>query len=71
MFDKDRGFVVVGVHTAEFARERDGDNVRREVARLGITYPVHHFGEGYFEEQDKVLAGLLAARDAARTPGDR
>ncbi len=99
---KDRGFVVVGVHTPEFARERDRDNVRREVARLGITYPVvmdndytiwrafnnrywpaayyadatgrlrfHHFGEGRYEEQDKVVARLLAERDAARTSGDR
>ncbi|MEO7712168.1 MAG: cytochrome c biogenesis protein CcdA [Gemmatimonadaceae bacterium] len=99
---RDRGFVVVGVHTPEFARERDRDNVRREVARLGITYPVvmdndytiwrafnnrywpaayyadatgrlrfHHFGEGRYDEQDKVVARLLAERDAARTPGGR
>jgi cytochrome c biogenesis protein CcdA/thiol-disulfide isomerase/thioredoxin len=37
---KDRGFVVIGVHTPEFARERVPENVRSEVKRLGITYPV-------------------------------
>ena len=99
---KDRGLVVVGVHTPEFARERVSANVRREVARLGITYPVvtdndyaiwrafgnrywpaayyadatgrlrfHHFGEGRYEEQDRVVATLLAERDAAHQPGVR
>ncbi len=98
---RDRGFVVVGVHTPEFARERVPDNVRREVKKLGITYPVvidndnkiwnrfhnqywpaayyadatgkmrfYHFGEGRYEEQDKVVAKLLAERDAATTRGD-
>ncbi len=98
---KDRGFVVVGVHTPEFARERVPENVRREVAKLGITYPVvidndhriwnafhnqywpaayyadatgqmrfYHFGEGRYEEQDKVVAKLLAERDANITRGD-
>ncbi|CAN5921077.1 hypothetical protein BH11GEM2_BH11GEM2_14840 [soil metagenome] len=97
---KDRGFVVVGVHTPEFARERVPGNVRREVAKLGITYPVvidndnriwnayhnqywpaayfadatgkmrfYHFGEGRYEEQDKVVAKLLAERDANPSRG--
>ena len=97
---KDRGFVVVGVHTPEFARERVPENVRREVAKLGITYPVvidndnriwnayhnqywpaayfadasgkmrfYHFGEGRYDEQDKVVAKLLAERDANSTRG--
>ncbi|MEO7085446.1 MAG: cytochrome c biogenesis protein CcdA [Gemmatimonadaceae bacterium] len=88
---KDRGLVVVGVHTPELAHERVVENVRREVARLGITYPVvidngnkiwnafhneywpaayyadatgklrfYHFGEGKYEEQDQVVAKLLA-----------
>ena len=34
------GLVVVGVHTPEFAFERDPANVRRAVADFGITYPV-------------------------------
>ena len=95
-YSKDRGFVVVGVHTPELAHERVLGNVRREVSRLGITYPVvvdndsriwgafhnqfwpaayfadatgrlrfHHFGEGRYDEQDKVIAKLLDERDAA------
>ncbi|HEX7235957.1 MAG TPA: cytochrome c biogenesis protein DipZ [Gammaproteobacteria bacterium] len=37
---RDRGLVVVGVHAPEFAFEKDLGNVRREVERLGIEYPV-------------------------------
>lgn len=37
---RDRGFVVIGVHTPEFAREKIVDNVRREITRLGVVYPV-------------------------------
>jgi cytochrome c biogenesis protein CcdA/thiol-disulfide isomerase/thioredoxin len=35
-----RGFVIVGVHTPEFAFEHDYSNVRDAVARLGVRYPV-------------------------------
>ena len=37
---KDHGLVVIGVHTPEFAFERDVDNVRRAVSDLKIGYPV-------------------------------
>ncbi|MGY1634598.1 thioredoxin family protein [Geodermatophilus sp. SYSU D01186] len=37
---RDRGLVVLGVHTPEFSFERDVDNVRRAVERTGISYPV-------------------------------
>lgn len=37
---KDLGLVVIGVHTPEFAFERDVGNVRRAVANLKIGYPV-------------------------------
>jgi cytochrome c biogenesis protein CcdA/thiol-disulfide isomerase/thioredoxin len=37
---KDDGLIVVGVHTPEFAFEKDPDNVRRAVTELGISYPV-------------------------------
>ena len=91
-----RGFIVIGVHTPEFATERIPENVRQAVKNLGITYPVvidndnriwnafhnrywpaaffadaggtlrfHHFGEGRYDEQDRVVAKLLAERDAA------
>ena len=36
----DKGLVVIGVHSPEFAFERDPDNVRRASADLGINYPV-------------------------------
>jgi len=34
------GLVIIGVHTPEFAFEKDVNNVREAVKRLGITYPV-------------------------------
>ncbi|HVI87443.1 MAG TPA: redoxin domain-containing protein, partial [Dongiaceae bacterium] len=37
---KDQGLVVIGVHTPEFAFEKDPANVRKAIATLGITYPV-------------------------------
>ncbi len=37
---RDQGLVVVGVHTPEFAFEKDIGNVRKAVAALGVTYPV-------------------------------
>jgi cytochrome c biogenesis protein CcdA/thiol-disulfide isomerase/thioredoxin len=37
---KDSGLIVIGVHTPEFAFEKDADNVRRAVSELKITYPV-------------------------------
>lgn len=88
---RDRGFVVIGVHTPEFPHEKVEANVRSQVKSLGIVYPVvmdndyriwnsfsnqywpavyfidatgriryHHFGEGKYDEQDQVVAKLLA-----------
>jgi thiol-disulfide isomerase/thioredoxin len=37
---KDRGLVVIGVHTPEFSFEKELDNVRCETTALGIHYPV-------------------------------
>jgi cytochrome c biogenesis protein CcdA/thiol-disulfide isomerase/thioredoxin len=36
----DKGLVVIGVHTPEFAFEHVPSNVRGAVKRLGVTYPV-------------------------------
>jgi cytochrome c biogenesis protein CcdA/thiol-disulfide isomerase/thioredoxin len=97
---KDRGFVVIGVHTPELAPERVPGNVRDAVKRLDIAFPVvidnnyriwnafhnqywpaayfadatgklrfYNFGEGRYDEQDKVVAKLLDERDAAEKPG--
>lgn len=88
---RDRGLVVIGVHTPEFGFEHNLDNVRREVAKLKVDYPVavdndyavwdafanhywpalyiidaqgriryHHFGEGDYEQSERVLQLLLA-----------
>jgi cytochrome c biogenesis protein CcdA/thiol-disulfide isomerase/thioredoxin len=35
-----KGFVIVGVHTPEFAFEHDVSNVRKADERLGVRYPV-------------------------------
>ena len=37
---RDQGLVVIGVHTPEFAFEREPANVRKAVADFGIRYPV-------------------------------
>jgi thiol-disulfide isomerase/thioredoxin len=37
---KDRGLVVVGVHTPEFPFERSASNLQSALKRHGITYPV-------------------------------
>jgi len=37
---KDKGLVVVGVHTPEFPFERSAGNVQAALVRHGITYPV-------------------------------
>ena len=37
---REKGLTIIGVHTPELERERDVENVRREVAALGIQYPV-------------------------------
>ena len=88
---KDQGLVVIGVHTPEFAFERNVDNIRAAIEKLKITYPVavdnnyaiwrafdneywpahyfidaqgrirfHHFGEGEYDESERVIQQLLA-----------
>lgn len=37
---RDKGLTIIGVHTPELDRERDTNQLRREVAELGIKYPV-------------------------------
>lgn len=37
---KDQGLEIVGIHTPEFAFEKDIDNVREAMARFGITHPI-------------------------------
>ena len=37
---REKGLTVIGVHSPEFAEERIVENLRRQVASLGISYPV-------------------------------
>jgi cytochrome c biogenesis protein CcdA/thiol-disulfide isomerase/thioredoxin len=92
---KDAGLVVIGVHTPEFAFEKERANVEKAVRDLKITYPVaidsdykiwrafnnqywpahyfidgkgriryHHFGEGQYDESERVIQELLKENGA-------
>jgi len=37
---REKGLIVIGVHSPEFAEERIPENLRRQVLSLGIRYPV-------------------------------
>ena len=63
---KDSGLVMLGVHSPEFAFEKDIDNVRAAVKKFDIQYPValdneHDDLEGL---QQQLLAGALFRRRA-------
>ena len=93
---KDQGLVVIGVHTPEFAFEKNVDNVRRAAKEMRIEYPIaidsdyavwrafknnywpalyfidaqgrirhHQFGEGEYEQSEKVIQQLLAEAGSA------
>jgi len=97
---KDSGFVAIGVHTPEFAFERDPGHVAKAVRDLKLTYPIaldsnyviwkafnnqawpahffidangrirsHHFGEGDYDESERIIQQLLAERNAGRATG--
>jgi cytochrome c biogenesis protein CcdA/thiol-disulfide isomerase/thioredoxin len=92
---KDDGLVVIGVHTPEFAFEKDQANIAAAVRELKITYPIaidsnyaiwnafhneywpahyfidrrgriryHHFGEGEYDQSERVIQQLLKEGDA-------
>jgi cytochrome c biogenesis protein CcdA/thiol-disulfide isomerase/thioredoxin len=92
---KDAGLVVIGVHTPEFAFEKERSNVEKAVRDLKISYPVaidsdyriwqafnneywpahyfidgkgriryHHFGEGEYDESERVIRELLKENGA-------
>jgi cytochrome c biogenesis protein CcdA/thiol-disulfide isomerase/thioredoxin len=94
---KDSGLIVIGVHTPEFAFEKNIENVKKAVSELGVTYSVavdndyniwnafqnrywpahyfidrqgnirhHHFGEGEYEESEKVIQELLNEGQGAK-----
>ena len=92
---KDKGLVVIGVHTPEFAFEKERSNVEKAVRDLKVSYPVaidsdyriwqafhneywpahyfidgkgriryHHFGEGEYDESERVIQELLKENGA-------
>src|ERR1700735_1833498 len=98
---KDAGLVVIGVHTPEFAFEKERSNVEKAVRDLKITYPVaidsdykiweafnnqywpahyfidgkgrvraHHFGEGNYDESERVIQELLKENGASSVSGE-
>lgn len=96
---KAEGLVVIGVHSPEFAAERDVGNVTRAAHDMGLSFPIaidndfsiwrafsnqywpahyfvdtrgriryHHYGEGDYEESERVIQQLL---EEARAPQAR
>lgn len=37
---RDKGFVILGIHTPEFAYEREAENVANAIKKFGINFPV-------------------------------
>ena len=97
----DRGLVVIGVQTPEFAFEKDVENIRKALVSLGVTYPVavdndfaiwrafgnqawpalyfigqdgrvqdHVFGEGRYEDSERLIQILLSEADGAPVSRD-
>ena len=93
---KDRGLVVIGVHSPEFSFEKSVDNVRRAAMDMKVVYPIavdsehaiwrafnnaywpalyfidakgkirhHQFGEGEYEQSEKMIQRLLAEAGVA------
>lgn len=96
---KDKGLVIIGVHSPEFEFEKNKNNVGRAIKDFGITYPVvqdnnfatwrayqnqywpakyfidkegniryWHFGEGGYDESEKVIQELLKEAGAMNVP---
>ncbi len=97
---KDAGLVVIGVHTPEFAFEKERANVEKAVNDLKVDYPVaidsdyriwrafkneywpahyfidgkgriryHHFGEGEYDDSERVIQQLLKENGAKSLSG--
>lgn len=93
---RDRGLVVIGVHSPEFSFEKDLGNIRWAVKDMRVDYPVaidsnhhvwnafnneywpalyfidaqgrirhHYFGEGEYEQSEKIIQQLLSENGIA------
>lgn len=98
---KERGLVVIGIHTPEFSFEKNIANVRRAIKEMNVVHPIlidsdyanwrafnneywpalyfadaqgsirHHvFGEGQYEESERIIQELLAEAGGAGIPRD-
>jgi thiol-disulfide isomerase/thioredoxin len=98
---RDKGLVVIGVHTPEFEFEKDLDNVRQATKAMRVDYPVaidsnyavwhafnnnywpalyfvdadgrirhHQFGEGDYEQSERIIQQLLAEAGAHNVGAD-
>lgn len=87
---KDKGLVIIGVHSPEFEFEKSADNVKKAISDFDLKYPIvqdnnfatwraynnrywpakyfidkdgyirySHFGEGAYDESEKVIQELL------------
>jgi len=99
---KDKGLVIIGIHSPEFVFEKDAKNVAKAIQDFGILYPVMqdnefrtwrayenrywpakyfidkegsirytHFGEGAYDESERVIQTLLAESGAADLPQEQ
>ncbi|OGH14650.1 MAG: hypothetical protein A2687_00535 [Candidatus Levybacteria bacterium RIFCSPHIGHO2_01_FULL_38_26] len=98
---KDKGLVILGVHSPEFEFEKNQDNVRKAISDFALEYPIvqdnnfatwraysnrywpakyfidkdgyirySHFGEGAYDESEKVIQELLMEAGAEDVSGD-
>ena len=71
---KDHGLVVLGVHSPEFAFEKDPANVRRAVSDLGVQYPValdDSYGAGFRRRSSGIRPAATEARERGASPRRR
>lgn len=93
---KNKGLVIIGVHSPEFEFEKNPENVKKAIADFGLKYPIvqdnnfstwraydnqywpakyfidkdgyiryTHFGEGDYDESEKVIQELLQEAGAS------
>lgn len=98
---KDKGLVIIGVHSPEFEFEKNPKNVQQAISDFGLTYPImqdnnfatwraynnrywpakyfidkegyvrySHFGEGAYDESEKVIQELLKEAGATDITSD-
>lgn len=98
---KDKGLVIIGVHSPEFEFEKGKENIEKAILDFGLEYPIvqdndfatwraynnrywpakyfidkeghiryTHFGEGEYDESERVIQELLKETGAKDVPAD-